>query len=152
MTQQDTVVRKTDERLKVTQKTETLLDVPMLKVSQVVVFGRVTVTAPTLQALLEHHIPVCYLSAHGRYVGRIEPALSKNALLRSAQYRAAFNATSTLALARQMVRGKLTNMRVLLQRANRDTDDLAVMQAVDQLKERLAAVVEAKSLDQLRVL
>ena len=46
-----------------------------------------------------------------------------------------------------MVRGKLTNMRVLLQRANRDTDDLAVMQAVDQLKERLAAV-EAKSLDQ----
>ena len=45
VTQQDTVVRKTDERLKVTQKTETLLDVPMLKVSQVVVFGRVTVTA-----------------------------------------------------------------------------------------------------------
>ena len=73
VTQQDTVVRKTDERLKVTQKTETLLDVPMLKVSQVVVFGRVTVTAATLQALLEHHIPVCYLSAHGRYVGRIEP-------------------------------------------------------------------------------
>ena len=144
VTQQDTVVRKTDERLKVTQKTETLLDVPMLKVSQVVVFGRVTVTAPTLQALLEHHIPVCYLSAHGRYVGRIEPALSKNALLRSAQYRAAFNATSTLALARQMVRGKLTNMRVLLQRANRDTDDPAVMQAVDQLKERLAAVAEVK--------
>ena len=93
---------QTDERLKVTQKTETLLDVPMLKVSQVVVFGRVTVTAPTLQALLEHHIPVCYLSAHGRYVGRIEPALSKNALLRSAQYRAAFNAISTLALARQI--------------------------------------------------
>ena len=93
VTQQDTVVRKTDERLKVTQKTETLLDVPMLKVSQVIVFGRVTVTAPTLQALLEHHIPVCYLNAHGRYVGRIEPALSKNALLRSAQYRAAFDAT-----------------------------------------------------------
>jgi len=150
VTQQDTVVRKTDERLKVTQKTETLLDVPMLKVSQVVVFGRVTVTAPTLQALLEHHIPVCYLSAHGRYVGRIEPALSKNALLRSAQYRAAFDAAVTLTLARQMVRGKLTNMRVLLQRANRDTDDPAVMQAVDQLKERLAAVAVAQSLDQLR--
>jgi CRISPR-associated protein Cas1 len=150
VTQQDSVVRKTDERLKVTQKTETLLDVPMLKVSQVVVFGRVTVTAATLQALLEHHISVCYLSKYGRYVGRIEPALSKNALLRSAQYRAAFDATMTLALARQIVRGKLTNMRVLLQRANRDTDDPSVMQAVDQLKERLAAVAEVKNLDQLR--
>ena len=36
VTQQDTVLRKTDERLKVTQKGTTLLDVPMLKVSQVV--------------------------------------------------------------------------------------------------------------------
>ena len=78
VTQKDTVLRKTDERLKVTQKSTTLLDVPLIKVSQVVVFGRVTVTAATVQALLDHHIPVCYLSEHGRYVGRIEPSLSKN--------------------------------------------------------------------------
>ena len=75
VTQQDTVLRKTDERLKVTQKGDTLLDVPMLKVSQVVLFGRVTVTAATLQALLEHHISVCYLTEHGRYIGRFEPVL-----------------------------------------------------------------------------
>jgi CRISPR-associated protein Cas1 len=114
VTQQDTVLRKTDERLKVTQKSTTLLDVPLIKVSEVVVFGRVTVTAATVQALLDHHIPVCYLSEHGRYVGRIEPSLSKNSLLRSAQYRAAFDPEVTLALARQIVCGKLTNMRVLL--------------------------------------
>ena len=96
VTQQDTVLRKTDERLKVTQKGTTLLDVPMIKVSQVVIFGRVTVTAATLQALLEHQIPVCYLSEHGRYVGRFEPSLSKNSLLRSAQYRAAFDAEVSL--------------------------------------------------------
>ncbi len=150
VTQQDTVLRKTDERLKVTQKGATLLDVPMLKVSQVVIFGRVTVTASTLQTLLEHHIPVCYLSEHGRYVGRFEPSLSKNSLLRSAQYRAAFDATVTLTLAQQMVRGKLSNMRVFLQRANRGVDDPAVAQAVDQLKTHLAAVESARSLDYLR--
>src|SRR5712692_5660599 len=149
VTQQDTVVRKTDERLKVTQKTETLLDVPMMKVSEVVVFGRVMVTAATLQALLDRHITVCYLSEHGRYLGRIEPALSKNALLRSAQYRAAFDPVRTLALARQLVRGKLTNMRVLLQRANREADNLAVSQAIDQIKERLVTVAEVRGLEQL---
>ena len=63
--------------------------------------------------------------------------MSKNALLRSAQYRATFDAGITLALARQMVRGKLANMRVLLQRANRGVDDPAVAQAVDQLKTQL---------------
>ena len=150
VTHQDTIVRKTDERLKVTQKTETLLDVPMLKVSEVVVFGRVMVTAATLQALLDRHITVCYLSEHGRYLGRIEPALSKNALLRSAQYRAAFDPARTLALARQIVRGKLANMRVLLQRANRDTDNAMVAQAIDQLKERLATVAAVGGLEQLR--
>ncbi len=150
VTQQDTVLRKTDERLKVTQKGTTLLDVPMLKVSQVVIFGRVTVTAATLQALLERQTPVCYLSSHGRYIGRIEPALSKNALLRSAQYRAAFDPTAVLGLARQMVRGKLTNMRVMLQRANRGVDSPAVDRAVDRLKDGLDAIDTFPTLDQLR--
>ena len=150
VTQQDAVLRKTDERLKVTQKGTTLLDVPMLKVSQVVVFGRVTVTAATLQALLERQVPVSYLSQHGRYVGRIEPVLSKNALLRSAQYRVAFDSGATLALARQMVRGKLSNMRVLLQRANRGVDDRAVSQAVDQIRTQIDAAETSTRLDSLR--
>ncbi len=150
VTQQDAVLRKTDERLKVTQKGTTLLDVPILKVSQVVVFGRVTVTAATLQALLERQVPVSYLSQHGRYVGRIEPLLSKNALLRSAQYRAAFDTKATLALARQMVRGKLSNMRVLLQRANRGVDDRAVSQAVDQIRAQISATDVSPRLNSLR--
>lgn len=150
VTQQDTILRKTDERLKVTQQGTTLLDVPMLKVSDVVIFGRVTITAATLQALLEHHIAVCYLSEHGRYVGRFEPSLSKNSLLRTAQYRSAFDAKVTLAVARQMVRGKLTNMRVLLQRTNRSIDDPAVSRAVEQLKTHLPALDDCTSLDQLR--
>ncbi|HEY7496721.1 MAG TPA: CRISPR-associated endonuclease Cas1 [Candidatus Tectomicrobia bacterium] len=87
--------------------------------------------------LFSHHILVCYLSEHGRYVGRIEPSLSKNSLLRSAQYLAAFDPEVTLALARQMGHGKLTNMRVLLRRSNRGIDDPAVAQAVDQFKTQL---------------
>ena len=150
VTQQDTVLRKTDERLKVTQKGTTLLDVPMLKVSQVVLLGRVTVTAATVQALLERQTPVCYLSPHGRFIGRIEPALSKNVVLRSAQYRAAFTPAVSLALAREMVRGKLTNMRVLLQRANRGVDNPAIARAVARLKDTLATLDDSPALDHLR--
>jgi CRISPR-associated protein Cas1 len=150
VTQQDTVLRKTDERLKVTQKGETLLDVPMIKVSRVVLFGRVTVTAATLQSLMDHQTPVCYLSEHGRYIGRMEPALSKNALLRSAQYRAAFDPGVSIQVARQMVWGKLTNMRVLLQRANRDMKAVPVTRAIDQMKTQITALDTAATLDQLR--
>jgi CRISPR-associated protein Cas1 len=108
------------------------------------------VTAATLQALMDRQTPVCYLSQHGRYVGRMEPALSKNALLRSAQYRAAFDPGATLQLARQMVRGKLTNMRVLLQRANREVQASPVTRAVDQMKTTITALDSTGSLDQLR--
>jgi CRISPR-associated protein Cas1 len=83
-------------------------------------------------------------------VGRIEPALSKNSLLRAAQYRAAFNPATTITLARHMVRGKLSNMRVFLQRANRGLDDPALTQAVERLKMQLLAVDAADSTDQLR--
>lgn len=150
ITQQDTTLRKTDERLKVTRQGATLLDVPMLKVSQVVLFGRVSVTAATVQALLERQIGVSYLTEHGRYVGRIEPAFSKNIVLRSAQYRAAFAPATVLDLARQMVRGKLSNMRVFLQRANRGLDDTAIALAIDSLKETLQGIDRALTIEALR--
>ena len=78
LTQQDSVLRKEDERLRVTLKGETLLDLPMLKVSQVVVMGRVTVTPHTVASLMERNIHLTYLTEYGRYIGRIEPAFSKN--------------------------------------------------------------------------
>jgi CRISPR-associated protein Cas1 len=76
ITQQDAVLRKVDERLKVTQHKDTLLDIPLIKVSQVILFGRVTVTAATVATLMDHGVSLCYLSEHGRYIGRLEPHFS----------------------------------------------------------------------------
>ena len=82
ITQQDSVLRKVDERLKVTQNGQTLLDIPLIKVSQVILYGRVTVTPATVATLMEHGVGLCYLSEQGRYIGRLEPHFSKNSLLR----------------------------------------------------------------------
>ena len=101
-----------DERLKVTSNGQTLLDIPLIKVSQVLIFGRVTVTPATVATLMEHGVGLCYLSEHGRYVGRLEPQFSKNSLLRVEQWRAAFDEQRKLNIARQCVLGKLANMRV----------------------------------------
>jgi CRISPR-associated protein Cas1 len=150
ITQQDSVLRKVDERLKVTKEKETLLDLPMLKVSQVVLFGRVTVTAATVGALLDHGISLCYLSEHGRYRGRLEPPFSKNSLLRVAQYQAAFDPVRRLALAKRFVAGKLANLRVLLLRANREREDPAIAAAVDEIRRAEERAERAEDLDRLR--
>ena len=122
ITQQDTVLRKVDERLKVTSNGQTLLDIPLIKVSQVLIFGRVMVTPATVATLMDHGVGLCYLSEHGRYVGRLEPQFSKNSLLRVEQWRAAFDEQRKLNIARQCVLGKLANMRVMLLRSNRELE------------------------------
>ena len=150
VTQQDAVLRKEDERLKVTHKGEKLLDLPMLKVSQVVVMGRVTVTPYTVAALMERNIRLTYLTEHGRYIGRIEPAFSKNSVLRRAQYAAAFDTEHTLTLARGFVAGKLANLRVTLLRAARNTDGLDVESAVDAIRRAERGAERADNIDSLR--
>ena len=117
--QQGSVLRKVDERLKVTLEKKVLMDVPMLKVDQVIVMGRVTVTTPTIEALSNHGIEICYLTEQGRFVGRLQPPFSKNSLLRRKQYQASFDAERTLDLAKSFVSGKLANMRVMLVRTSR---------------------------------
>lgn len=150
LTQQDSVLRKEDERLKVTLKGEVLLDLPMLKVSEVVVMGRVTVTPHTVAALMERNVHLTYLTEHGRYIGRIEPAFSKNSLLRRAQYAASFDAHHTLTLARGFVTGKLANLRVTLLRAARNTEGLHVDDAIEAIRRAAWRAERAEDLETLR--
>ncbi len=150
ITQQEAMLRKTDERLKVTVNKDVLLDVPMIKVSQVVLYGNITVTAATIAALLEQQIDICYLTQHGQYLGRLQPKLSKNGLLRGDQYRAAFDPARTLHIARGFVMGKLLNMRTWLMRLNRKLGETAIEEAVVQLKQACDGAAEASDLDRLR--
>ena len=150
ITQQDSVLRKVDERLKVTQNGETLIDIPLIKVTQVILFGRVTVTPATVAVLMEHGIGLCYLSPYGRYIGRLEPEFSKNSLLRVDQWRAGFDEQRKLAIARQFVSGKLGNMRVMLLRAQREQESPEIARAIDRIKSAERAAEGVQDLDALR--
>lgn len=150
ITQQDVTLRKVDERLKVTSQKNVLLDIPMIKVSQVVILGRVTVTAATVAALMERNIEICYLTQHGRFIGRVQPSFSKNSLLRIEQYKAAFDPERCLYLAKGFVIGKLSNLRTVLMRGWRDQGLAELEEAANRVKAAQEQAKEAKNLDQLR--
>lgn len=152
ITHQDATLRKVDERLKVTLHKDQILDVPMIKVSQVVLYGRITVTAATVAALLERQIDLCYLTQHGKFLGRLEPDLSKNALLRREQHRAASDEARCLQFAKSFVNGKLRNMRTWLMRLNRklDPSSATLENAANRIKVACDAVGTAVTLDQVR--
>jgi CRISPR-associated protein Cas1 len=155
VTTEDTVLRKADERLKVTRQKETLIDVPLLKVSSVVLFGRVSVTPDAMQSLLERQIDLCFLTAFGKYIGRMQPPVSGNSLLRKAQFRAAESAEQCLRLSQGFIKGKLANMRVLLVRQAREEPEGSERQraldaAITRIKLGEAALARAADVDQAR--
>ncbi len=116
------------------------LRVPLIKVTQVVVYGDVTLTSPALTALLEQGSDVCFCSRHGEYKGRLAAPLSKNSLIRLEQHRAHNDPHRSLTLARAFVAGKLANMRAMLLRANRKRGNAAIARAAESLKGTLAAL------------
>lgn len=150
LTEQYAYVKKRDGCLVVQLPDKLTREIPLLKVDHVIVVGEITLTTPALAALLEQGAEVCYLSARGDYRGRLSPPCSKNTFLRQRQYAACADGVRTLALAREIVAGKLENQRTMLLRGNRKLDAFKVAEAAEAIKREIRAVPRAASLDSLR--
>ncbi|MGI8588307.1 MAG: type I-D CRISPR-associated endonuclease Cas1d [Chloroflexia bacterium] len=118
--------------------------VPLLKVEEVIVLGDITLSTQALAALLEVPAPVTYFTRHGRYLGSLNPALSKNSLLRLAQHAAHADPHRRIGLARGCVLGKLRNMRTVLMRYNRVTPDPVMDAACESLRRCIGAARDAQ--------
>lgn len=114
-------VRKDGEQLRIDlPRDKTLLKMPLEKVEQLVIVGNVTVTAQAMKALLQRGVPVVYITARGRLLGKLQPFENKNIPLRWRQFEAASSSEKRLEISRSIVKGKLLNQRTLLQRAKRE--------------------------------
>lgn len=97
--------------------------VRLMEVSDVAVFGNVSVTAPALAALMEREIPVSFHSHGGWFRGLAHGVGHRNVEVRAAQYRASFDDGARLRFARDLVAAKITNQRTLLRRNWRGDED-----------------------------
>ena len=134
-----------DEVLKVKEKDRTVEEVRVSDVSQVVLFGNIQITTQTIQLLCEHDIPVTFFSMGGWFYGLARGHGMKNVLVRIAQFRASMDEAMCLRLARQFVRGKIHNHRVLFMR-NHEQPPERVKLRLGQAREDLE---RAASLDEL---
>ena len=117
-------LRKSGEQL-IVQVEEEKVEVPMIDVSQVALFGPVSVTTPALHALMRAEVPVSWFSTGGWFLGHTVGTGNGNVAVREAQYRFAFDAARCLAFSRDLVAAKVKNSRTLLRRnwrAERGTD------------------------------
>lgn len=150
VTQPDAFIGKTDERLSIKANKETLLDVPLIKVDGVVVLGRATVSPAAIYELLERQIPLSFLTSTGRYLGRLEPELTKNIFVRRAQWQAAGESEQAVHLVRGFVRGKLKNYRSSLLRRERECPQLNLRSGITQLEQAIAPIDTTTTINSLR--
>lgn len=154
VTTPETYIRLDHETLRIEVEGAMKLQVPLHHLGALVCFGDVLISPAVLHRCADDGRSVVLLDRNGRFKGRLEGPVSGNVLLRKAQHEAVSNPQRTLAIARNVVAGKVQNTRQIVLRAARETDD---PHESEQLKETgqslattLAQVATVETLDQLR--
>jgi len=150
ITQDDSFIGKTDERLSVKANKQKLLDVPLIKVDGIVVCGRATVSPAVVTELLARKIPLSFITGTGKYLGRLEPELTKNIFVRQAQWQAAGESEAALHIVRGFIRGKLKNYRTLLSRNQREYPELTLKSAITQISKAITSLDKTQTINSLR--
>ena len=120
------------------------LAIPIHHLESICVFGPSTISPPALDLCWEHGVAVNYLSEFGHLQARMTGVADTSVTLRRTQFRAADLPEKCLAVARQMIAGKIQNSRNSLLRASRETE-------VNEERDRIIAVIDALA-RQIRVL
>jgi len=117
------------------------------EVSQLVLQGNVSVSAPVVHELLRRNIPVVWSSYGGWYLGHSASFASGNIELRIAQFRSAADPAICLQLAKGLTIAKIQNCRTLLMRNWRHGDGKE--QAARQLQKLCDQVDSIGSIESL---
>lgn len=128
----------------VTTQGEVVRKLPLHQVRAIYLYGPVQLTAQAAEACLEHGIDVSYFSAAGRFIGLLRGLPASGIDARLGQYRLFEQPFFRLKLARECVRAKIHNQRVMLMR-NGDVPDRVLRLLADARE----ATAEARDLTEL---
>ena len=113
---QGTRIGKDGETLKITDDEQGEARARLIDISDVAIFGNVSITTPALTALLEREIPVTFHSYGGWFRGIAHGVGHRNVEVRTAQYRLSFDEAACLRFSKDLVSAKIANQRTILRR------------------------------------
>lgn len=120
ITTEGAYVRLDHDTLKVEIEKEMKLQIPLHHIGGLVCFGDVLLSPAVMHRCAGDGRFIVLLDRNGQFRARIEGPVSGNVLLRRAQHEAASSAAKTLAIARNLVAGKIQNSRQIVLRSARE--------------------------------
>jgi CRISPR-associated protein Cas1 len=125
-------VGRSGDVLEVREKTKRVQDARLGDISQVNLFGPVTVTGGAVHTLCGSEKPIAHFSMGGWFEGMTTGIGLRNVFLRQAQFRRADEDEFRLFVARALVANKVRNHRVMLQR-NHEEPPVAALRRLKEL-------------------
>jgi CRISPR-associated protein Cas1 len=142
------------ENVVVLRDNETLLRVPLHNLEAIVTFGYTGASPALMGACAERQVSLSFLTANGRFLASITGQERGNVVLRKTQYRVSESEADSVAIARNILTGKLHNSRWVLERAVRDhalrLDADAVKRAAGLIADAIPLIRTAETLGTLR--
>ncbi len=131
-------ITKAGETLVVTDGKGSEKCIRLIDISDVALFGNVSISPQAFAALFDREIPVSFHSVGGWFRGIAQGIGHKNAEIRTAQYRASFNEVIKLTFSKELMAAKIFNQRTMIRRnfkGNKSTRN-QVLDELNKLKKQ----------------
>lgn len=126
---------------------------PLHNLENIVCFGYQGASPALMGACAERDIGLCFLTPHGRFLGRVSGKVRGNVLLRKKQYQLSENEPESVRIAASFLIGKISNSRKVIDRAIRDHALLVDVDALGSvsstLKESMHIIPGCTRVDEL---
>lgn len=125
--------------------------IPIVNIEGIVTFGYMGASPGLMKLCAEYNVSLCFLSPHGKFIGRFQGPIKGNVLLRTKQWDFTKNEKFALEVSKLFIAGKIQNYRNILARFLRDNgNNEKVKEVVGQLKYCKQKALASADLDSLR--
>ena len=154
VTQPDTFLALDGENIVVRKEGVELMRLPLHNIEGVVAFGYTGASPALMSACASRDIDLAFLTPNGRFLARVTGEIRGNVLLRHRQHQIYDSEQESLAIAKNMIAGKIYNERWMLERTLRDhemrVDAINLKAASIALKQSVVSAYACLELEQLR--
>lgn len=150
LTHQGAQIKRKGDALVVEADGRELADLEVHNLEAICIFGRIHITLPAIELLLQRGVETAFLTVSGRLKGQLTPARPTNVTLRIEQYRRYLDPAVRLELARTIVRGKLTNACEFVRRYKYNHPEVQVDADIAGVRDAVAAIDRTTTLESLR--
>lgn len=147
--EQGAVISKENERFMILKDKEVKKEIPAIKVDQIMIFGNIQITTQAMKFCLEENIPIILLSSRGKYFGTVESFKRTNVELHKKQFDAAADKKFAFEIGKAIVKAKINNSKVLIQRYTRKRPHIIVNAEIENMNMLLNKIQYMDSREEL---